>query len=121
MTRFAGVVFAAVLAFGCSNGNDGPPYACERNDDCPHSDEPAPFCAGVEGCTPRSGCDPISEVCLFRCASNADCEGDETCTDSFCRLLCETAADCYAGWSCDTRADGAGGTVDVCIAPANVE
>jgi hypothetical protein len=95
------MVAVVALALGCSN-ESGPPYACERNADCPGHDEPWPLCADDPACVRLGGCDTLAGFCILRCQEDADCEGGQVCQAGWnlCRFACGSNADCPADWFC---------------------
>jgi hypothetical protein len=100
-----------VMALGCSN-ESGPPYACERNADCPGHDEVSPQCMATGGCvTPRAGCDTRSGFCLSQCAADADCEPGQVCWSPggvgfVCAWPCEDGGACPSPFVCGVQDTG---------------
>ncbi len=94
--------------------------ACAR-DVGPEGDLVGGSCRDREDCVERcvKGGDFPDGTCTVDCHDDRDCPGDSWCVDKsggVCLLGCDVDDDCRGGYDCkDTKREGAGGRVAVCI------
>jgi len=110
--RICIVALAAVLVAGCGVSSDVSRdlgARCDSRDDC------------NDRCVPSSLAETPGGFCSLQCVDDSECPNDAACADfqgGVCLFTCATNADCEflgAGWACDTHDGLPNGEVMVCI------